>query len=205
MSANAAAFASSSSQGNGLATELFIPSADRSSGACAGTYVQPQQTFSNVLDNKLRVSADQLTGARDDRMALSGAVEIQQRDMLISAPAVDIDAGTTIAFNQGLRLEQPGMVMQERRAQWQTDIQELQIEQAELVLAKGGLRAQAQRLTRSAAGQLSIDNGEFTCAPADDGWSLSARQLTVAANSESVTTRGAVLRSSQYRSFICLI
>lgn len=195
MSANAATFASSSSQGNGLATELFIPSAHRSSGACAGTYVQPQQTFSNVLDNKLRVSADQLMGAWDDRMALSGAVEIQQRDMLISAPAVDIDAGTTIAFNQGLRLEQPGMVMQGRRAQWQTDIQELQIEQAELVLAKGGLRAQAQRLTRNAAGQLSIDNGEFTyCAPADNGWSLSARQLTVAANSESVTTRGAVLR-----------
>ena len=162
MSANAAAFASSSSQGNGLATELFIPSAHRSSGACAGTYVQPQQTFSNVLDNKLRVSADQLMGAWDERMALSGAVEIQQRDMLISAPAVDIDAGTTIAFNQGLRLEQPGMVMQGRRAQWQTDMQELQIEQAELVLAKGGLRAQAQRLTRNAAGQLSIDNGGFT-------------------------------------------
>ena len=35
MSANAAAFASSSSQGNGLATGVFMPSAHRSSGACA--------------------------------------------------------------------------------------------------------------------------------------------------------------------------
>ena len=151
--ANADVLTSPSSQGNGLASELFVPRGHRSSGACAGTYVQPQQPFSNVLDNKLRVSADQLTGALDERIALSGAVEIQQRDMLISAPAVDIDAGTTIAFNQGLRLEQPGMVMQGRQAQWQTDIQQLQIEQAELVLAKGGLRAQAQRLTRNAAGK----------------------------------------------------
>ncbi|MAI16715.1 MAG: hypothetical protein CMP94_04990, partial [Gammaproteobacteria bacterium] len=193
--ANADVLTSPSSQVDGLASELFVPSEHRSSTACAGTYVQPQRAISEVLDNKLRVSADQLSGAVDDRMALSGAVEIQQQDMLISAPAVDIDAGNTIAFNQGLRLELPGMVMQGRQAQWQTDVQQLQIDQAELVLVKGGLRAQAQRLTRNAAGQLSIDDGEFTyCAPADDGWSLSARQLTVAANSEYVTTRGAVLR-----------
>jgi LPS-assembly protein len=183
------------SQENGLASELFVPRGNRSSAACAGAYVQSGRGFNSVLDDKLRVSADQLAGALDSRVALTGAVEIRQQDLIINAPALDIEAGTTIAFNQGLRLEQPGLVMQGRRAQWQTDVQQLQIVHAELVLTESGLRAQAEQLTRNAAGQLSISDGEFTyCSPADDGWSLSARQLTVAANSEYVITRGAVLR-----------
>ena len=49
---------------------------------------------------------------------------------------------------------------------------------AELVRVKGAWRAQAQRLTRNAAGQLSIDDGEFTyCAPADDGWSCACHNV----------------------------
>lgn len=183
------------SKENGLASELFVPSGNGSSAACAGAYVQSGRSFKSVLDDKLRVSADQLAGALDSRMALTGAVEIQQQDLIINAPALDIETGTTIVFNQGLRLEQPGLVMQGRRAQWQTDVQQLQIVQAELVLTESGLRAQAEQLTRNATGQLSISDGEFTyCSPADDGWSLNARQLTVAANSEYVVTRGAVLR-----------
>lgn len=193
--ASADALSAPNEQAKTLADELFVASVDRSSAACAGGYIQPQRAFNLASDDKLRVFSDELTGALDKRMVLSGAVEIQQRDFFISAPAVDINAASTISFNQGLRLEQPHMVMRGRQAQWQTDQQQLQIETAELVIAESGLRAQAQRLSRNAAGQLTIDDGEFTyCPPGDDGWSLSAQQLTVAASAEHVITRGALLR-----------
>ncbi|GIR63734.1 MAG: hypothetical protein CM15mP68_4000 [Pseudomonadota bacterium] len=40
-----------------------------------------------------------------------------------------------------------------------------------------------------------IDGGEFTyCAPGDDGWALSAQQLSLEAQTNQVIPRGAVLR-----------
>ena len=178
-----------------LAGELFVPRLDRSSAACAGAYAQPQRVFKGGADDRLHVSSDGLSGLLDDRLSLSGAVEIQQRDLFISAPGVAIDAASTISFNQGLRLEQPEMVMRGRRAQWQIDRQQLEIESAELVFGESGLRAQARQLKRDATGQLEIDDGDFSyCPPGDDGWSLSARRLTVATGTDQVIARGAVLR-----------
>ena len=173
--ASADALSAPNEQAKTLADKLFVASVDRSSAACAGGYIQPQRAFNLASDDKLRVFSDELTGALDKRMVLSGAVEIQQRDFFISAPAVDINAASTISFNQGLRLEQPHMVMRGRQAQWQTDQQQLQIKTAELVIAESGLRAQAQRLRRNAAGLLPIDAGDFSfCPPGADGWSLGA-------------------------------
>ena len=71
----------------------------------------------------------------------------------------------------------------------------LEIADAEVVLAENGLRATAEKLARNADGQLLIDGGEFTyCAPGDDGWALSAQQLSLEAQTNRVITRGAVLR-----------
>ncbi|MEC7420553.1 MAG: LPS assembly protein LptD, partial [Pseudomonadota bacterium] len=71
----------------------------------------------------------------------------------------------------------------------------LEIADAEVVLAENGLRATAEKLSRNADGQLLIDGGEFTyCAPGNDGWALSAQQLSLEAQTNQVITRGAVLR-----------
>ena len=187
-----------------LAEEVFVPSVTNVGAMCAGAYTLPERDFAKQTDANFRVAADSLEGNLDNQITLLGSVEISQRELIITAPKAEVAADSSISFVQGLQLQQPGVIMRGRNALWQRDEQtqgnaetgdNLAIENAEVVFADNGLRATAQRLARDSDGRLLIENGDFTyCAPTDDGWSLSARQLSLASESNQVITRGAVLR-----------
>ncbi|MEC7077848.1 MAG: LPS assembly protein LptD [Pseudomonadota bacterium] len=187
-----------------LAAELFVPSVDDPGLMCAGGYQLHNNKPIENADTDLRVAADSLAGDLDQQITLSGSVELRQRELLITSPQVELEVGGVLRFSQGLQLQQPGVIMRGREARWQRaalnqgnaesgDV--LEIADAEVVLAENGLRATAEKLARNADGQLLIDGGEFTyCAPGDDGWALSAQQLSLEAQTNQVITRGAVLR-----------
>ena len=187
-----------------LAAELFVPSVDDPGLMCAGGYQLHNNKPIENADTDLRVAADSLAGDLDQQITLSGSVELRQRELLITSPQVELEVDGVLRFSQGLQLQQPGVIMRGREARWQRaalnqgnaesgDV--LEIADAEVVLAENGLRATAEKLARNADGQLLIDGGEFTyCAPGDDGWALSAQQLSLEAQTNQVTTRGAVLR-----------
>ena len=187
-----------------LAAELFVPSVDNPGLMCAGGYQLHNNKPIENADTDLRVAADSLAGDLDQQITLSGSVELRQRELLITSPQVELEVDGVLRFSQGLQLQQPGVTMRGREARWQRaalnqghaesgDV--LEIADAEVVLAENGLRATAEKLARSADGQLLIDGGEFTyCAPGDDGWALSAQQLSLEAQTNQVITRGAVLR-----------
>jgi LPS-assembly protein len=187
-----------------LAEEVFVPSVTNVGAMCAGAYTLPERDFAKQTDANFRVAADSLEGNLDNQITLLGSVEISQRELIITAPKAEVAADSSISFVQGLQLQQPGVIMRGRNALWQRDEQtqgnaetgdNLAIENAEVVFADNGLRATAQRLARDSDGRLLIENGDFTyCSPTDDGWSLSARQLSLASESNQVITRGAVLR-----------
>ena len=187
-----------------LAAELFVPSVDDPGLMCAGGYQLHNNKPIENADTDLRVAADSLAGDLDQQITLSGSVELRQRELLITSPQVELEVDGVLRFSQGLQLQQPGVIMRGREARWQRaalnqgnaesgDV--LEIADAEVVLAENGLRATAEKLARNADGQLLIDGGEFTyCAPGDDGWALSAQQLSLEAQTNQVITRGAVLR-----------
>ncbi|MEC8072163.1 MAG: LPS assembly protein LptD [Pseudomonadota bacterium] len=187
-----------------LAAELFVPPVDDPGLMCAGGYQLHNNKPIENADTDLRVAADSLAGDLDQQITLSGSVELRQRELLITSPQVELEVGGVLRFSQGLQLQQPGVIMRGREARWQRaalnqgnaesgDV--LEIANAEVVLAENGLRATAEKLARNADGQLLIDGGEFTyCAPGDDGWALSAQQLSLEAQTNQVITRGAVLR-----------
>ena len=171
---------------------------------CAGGYQLHNNKPIENADTDLRVAADSLAGDLDQQITLSGSVELRQRELLITSPQVELEVDGVLRFSQGLQLQQPGVIMRGREARWQRaalnqgnaesgDV--LEIADAEVVLAENRLRATAEKLARNADGQLLIDGGEFTyCAPGDDGWALSAQQLSLEAQTNQVITRGAVLR-----------
>ncbi|MEC7414212.1 MAG: LPS assembly protein LptD [Pseudomonadota bacterium] len=187
-----------------LAAELFVPSVDDPGLMCADGYQLHNNKPIENADTDLRVAADSLAGDLDQQITLSGSVELRQRELLITSPQVELEVDGVLRFSQGLQLQQPGVIMRGREARWQRaalnqgnaesgDV--LEIADAEVVLAENGLRATAEKLARNADGQLLIDGGEFTyCAPGDDGWALSAQQLSLEAQTNQVITRGAVLR-----------
>ena len=187
-----------------LAAELFVPPVDDPGLMCAGGYQLHNNKPIENADTDLRVAADSLAGDLDQQITLSGSVELRQRELLITSPQVELEVDGVLRFSQGLQLQQPGVIMRGREARWQRaalnqgnaesgDV--LEIADAEVVLAENGLRATAEKLARNADGQLLIDGGEFTyCAPGDDGWALSAQQLSLEAQTNQVITRGAVLR-----------
>ena len=187
-----------------LAAELFVPSVDDPGLMCAGGYQLHNNKPIENADTDLRVAADSLAGDLDQQITLSGSVELRQRELLITSPQVELEVDGVLRFSQGLQLQQPGVIMRGREARWQRaalnqgnaesgDV--LEIADAEVVLAENGLRATAEKLARNADGQLLIDGGEFTyCAPGDDGWALSAQQLSLEAQTNQLITRGAVLR-----------
>ncbi|MEC7554170.1 MAG: LPS assembly protein LptD [Pseudomonadota bacterium] len=187
-----------------LAAELFVPPVDDPGLMCAGGYQLHNNKPIENADTDLRVAADSLAGDLDQQITLSGSVELRQRELLITSPQVELEVDGVLRFSQGLQLQQPGVIMRGREARWQRaalnqgnaesgDV--LEIADAEVVLAENGLRATAEKLARNADGQLLIDGGEFTyCAPGDDGWALSAQQLSLEAQTNRVITRGAVLR-----------
>ena len=187
-----------------LAAELFVPPVDDPGLMCAGGYQLHNNKPIENADTDLRVAADSLAGDLDQQITLSGSVELRQRELLITSPQVELEVDGVLRFSQGLQLQQPGVIMRGREARWQRaalnqgnaesgDV--LEIADAEVVLAENGLRATAEKLARNADGQLLIDGGEFTyCAPGDDGWALSAQQLSLEAQTNQLITRGAVLR-----------
>lgn len=183
-----------------LATELFVPSVSNPGAICAGRYQLPASVSDPSQDAKLRVAADSLTGNLDASIVLSGSVAISQGALQVTAPQAEIAADSSIRFSQGLQVQQPGVVMRGRQAQWSRGgmsgtAEMLQIDRAEVVFGASELRATADRLERGADGRLLIDGGDFTyCAPGDDGWRLSAKTLRLAADTNQVVTRGAVLR-----------
>ena len=183
-----------------LAMELFVPSVSNPGAMCVGRYQLPDSATRAGKDASLRVAADSLTGNLDTGVVLSGAVAISQGALQITAPQAEIAADSSIRFSQGLQVQQPGVVMRGRQAQWlrggmSGTAGRLHIERAEVVFGVSELRATAERLERGADGRLLIDGGEFTyCAPGDDGWRLSAQTLRLAPDTNQVVTRGAVLR-----------
>ena len=188
-----------------LAAELFVPSVDDPGLMCAGGYQLHNNKPIENADTDLRVAADFLAGDFDQQITLSGSVELRQRELLITSPQVEVEVDGVLRFSQGLHLQQPGVIMRGREARWERaalnqgnaesgDV--LEIADAEVVLAENGLRATAGE-TGAQRRWATVDRRRrvyFYCAPGDDGWALSAQQLSLEAQTNQVITRGALLR-----------
>ena len=168
-------------------------------GMCPGGYqprAYPHPRDTDPEQFPIVVEADQLTTQIDVSAKLDGNVTIEQGNRIILTDAAELDYPTRVLrFPAGVRIDQPGIVMQGDSASVNLNSKEAQMENAQFVLTDASMRGRTQQLAQNAGGDLSMTRNTFTrCEPGYNGWSLSTRELVIEEDAVFGTARGAVLR-----------
>ncbi len=179
---------------------------DMQVGRCSGGYrvrTYPQPVGTSHTDYPVDAEADSLTSIVDVSVSLQGNVSIEQGNRLIVAPKADLDQTRMIAsFPEGVRMDQPGLVMQGPHAEVNLRSNEAAITDAQFLMVEAGLRGNADAVEQNADGDLNLVNNGFTrCEPGNDGWQLNTDSLVIEKNAVFGTARGAVLRMKSFPVF----
>lgn len=179
-----------------LAAALYVLG---DSGMCPGGYAPrdyPEPLNSDAAQYPIVAEADQLSTEIEVAATLQGNVTIEQGNRLIVAQQAELDYPTRVVqFPAGVRMDQPGIVMQGQSATVHLNSKQATLDTAQFVLTDASIRGEAQQISQSSAGDLTIVRNRFTrCEPQNNGWNLSANQLIIEDEAVFGTARGAVLR-----------
>src|SRR5690606_23591304 len=127
---------------------------------------------------------------------LEGDVRIEQGNRTLAASRAHIDrTAREGTVSGGVRLQEPGLVMQGERARVNLDTHAAVVEQVDFVLLDSALRGDARQITQDGAGNMTMAGGSFTrCEPGNENWRLSASSVVVEEGDVFGTARDAVLR-----------
>ncbi len=168
-------------------------------GMCPGGYVQRTYAQPRDIDTAqfpIVAHADQLTTEIDVAATLQGNVTIEQGNRLIVTQQAELDYPTRVVqFPAGVRMDQPGIVMQGEAATVHLNTKQAGMGSAQFVLTDANIRGEAQQISQGTNGDLTMTRNRFTrCEPQNNGWTLSTKQLVIEDEAVFGTARGAVLR-----------
>ena len=182
-----------------LAAAYYETEADQGVGYCPGSYVvrdYPQPLAADDTEFPIVAEADSLSSVIDETATLQGNVTIQQGNRLIYAPSAQLDQQTRIAtFAEGVRLDQPGLVMQGQQAEVDLSTKDARLDGVQFLLTDAGLRGEAEVMEQSGDGDLHLTRNTFTrCEPGNNGWRMRTKQLNIKEDEVFGTARHAVVR-----------
>ncbi|MEM7080179.1 MAG: LPS assembly protein LptD [Pseudomonadota bacterium] len=180
-----------------LARALYAP--PDTGGTCRGGYqvrAFPPSQGEDMAQMPIVALADSLRATFPETADLQGNVTVTQGDRQIVAPQVRVDYAEQRAhFESGLRLDEPGAIMQGGAGVVELETSATQLLDAQLVLTDVGLRGQAQNLGQDSAGDLTLTRADFTsCPPDNNGWQLRSKTFVAREDEVFATARGAVLK-----------
>ncbi len=180
-----------------LAASLYVTT--DADGYCPGGYQQREFPFNVSAANKdypIIASADQLSAELNVSAEFSGNVTIEQGNLLILTNQAKLDYATRVAeFPAGVRMDQPGMVLQGGQATVNLDSSEVNMQDVQFLLTGPSLRGEAVSMRQDSNGDLSLMQNRFTrCEPGSNGWSLATRELVIEKDEVFGIARHAVLR-----------
>ncbi|NOX51817.1 MAG: LPS-assembly protein LptD [Gammaproteobacteria bacterium] len=183
---------------DGLAETYYVLRED-SSGQCSGTYQVRQYPHPSDANNEEFVTiaeADALSSVVAQSTILTGNVTVEQGNRMIVAPVAKLDQQTRIAeFSEGVRIDQPGLVMQGARATVDLNSKKVDLSAVEFLLTQVGMRGEAESISQSGQGDLTLLRNEFTrCEPGNNGWRLNTKSFSIKKDAVFGTARHAVLR-----------
>ena len=183
-------------QSQDLASALWQAGGD---GLCAGEYRQREYPHPVDADNEsfpVVALADELSTQIDVAADFTGNVTIEQGNRVILAGQAELDyPNRQVHFPHGVRMDQPGLVMQGRSASVHLDSEQASLDGAQFLLLDAQMRGQAEQLAQSADGDLLLADNVFTrCEPGNNGWSLKTKQLVIEEGDVWGTAKHAVLR-----------
>ena len=184
---------------NDLAAAMFVLREDARGGYCSGDYLfreYPHNRDVNNEDYPIIAEADALSSVIDQDAALTGNVTIEQGNRLIVAPEAELNQNTRIAeFPSGVRMDQPGIIMQGSGATVDLNSDEAELTGVQFLLSDIGMRGEAAQLNQEANGDLLIRKNRFTrCEPGHNGWRLNTSSLLIEEDEVFATARNAVIR-----------
>ncbi len=189
-----------------LAEAFFVPreALDESVRAgtpefCAGVYQEPDYPFPPDTDNLLYpvvTEADQIEYELGRTVTLRGDVRFAQGNRSVTAAQAEVDNQTRKAqLAGGVRLQEPGLLLQGERAEVDLNTDEAALENAQFLILANQFRGRSESIEQNADGDLNMAGNEFTrCEPGNNNWRLNAESLTVEKGEVFGTARNAVLR-----------
>ena len=168
-------------------------------GTCPGGYqtrIYPYGVDADAEAYPITAQADQMATQLDESALLDGNVTIEQGNRRITADSAQLTYESRVArFPDGVRLDQPGLLMQGQNATIHLNTKEVALEDAQFVLIEPNIRGRAERLDQTANGDLRLTQGAFTrCEPGNNGWSLGNSALVIEEDEVFGTARNAVLK-----------
>ena len=169
------------------------------SGSCKGGYVVREYPLPLNTDDAaepLIAEADALSALLDQSAELQGNVTVTQGNRRLLAPSAKLDQTNGIAeFDQGVVMDQPGLVMQGATATVDTASKAAELSGVQFVLTDANLRGEAATMQQSPDGDLDLTDSQFTrCEPENNGWRMDASSLEIEKDEVFGTARNAVVR-----------
>lgn len=166
---------------------------------CCGAYVEPVRDYPDAdmepEGASLRVNANS-TEAIDDNVALlEGDVQISQGYRQVRSNSATVDqSNRQVSMEGNVQFREPGMLLLGSRAKVDIDSKVVEIKDATYVLHEAAVRGTAKTLTRTAEGNIVIDESIYTaCEPGDNTWQLVTSQIDIDETSGFATVKNARL------------
>ncbi len=172
---------------------------DDGDGFCPGRYEVRDYPYPRTVDDAdypIIAEADVLSSIVDRSADLDGNVTIEQGNRLLFAPSAQLDQESrVVTFTEGVRLDQPGLVMQGQTAEVDLTDKSADLANVQFLLTDAGYRGTASKLQQSGEGDLDLTSSAFTsCEPGNNGWRLSASTLVIENEEVFGTAKHAVVR-----------
>ncbi|GLS25621.1 LPS-assembly protein LptD [Marinibactrum halimedae] len=152
---------------------------------CCGRYVEPQRTDSDAhLDpnqSELKIDADHSRIEDQSLYVIEGDVLLTRGSQQVEADRLTYDTVTGEAIAEGnVLLREPGLRICSNRANVKTQLNTVEVQDAEIVLYEAQLRAQADRAYRHSNANLNLSRVNLTsCDPGRNDWSVDAESVSV--------------------------
>ncbi len=195
-----------SSGGGGLARSLWVPRsalpvarAAEMPEFCAGGYRAlrfPHPVASDPDDFPILTTSNRASYEVDGDIELVGKVRIDQGNRTVEAAKARLHHRTRLGEAEGgVRLQEPGVVMQGERAEVDLNSGAATLQAVEFVLLDAELRGEARTVGHDDVGTLIMTDGAFTrCEPGNDSWRIGASAVRVEEGEVFGRARNAVLR-----------
>lgn len=166
---------------------------------CPGGYQERVFPLPRDADDEsypIVILADSMSSTMGTSAEVQGNVTVEQGNRVIKASSAQLDYPTRIVqFPQGLKVDQPGLIMQGTAATMHLNTKQADLSDAQFVLTDANLRGQATSLAQSSEGDLTLQQNHFTrCEPGNNGWKLETRELVIEQDAIFGTAKHAVLR-----------
>ncbi len=166
---------------------------------CPGGYQERLFPLPRDADNEsypIVVLADSMSSTMGTSADIQGNVTVEQGNRVIRTSSAQLDYPTRVVqFPQGLKVDQPGLIMQGSAATMHLNTKQADLSDAQFVLTDASLRGQTTNLAQSSDGDLTLQQNHFTrCEPGNNGWRLETQELVIEKDAIFGTARHAVLR-----------